>query len=160
MTDLPESVAVQVAAPPKPPAQVATLSDLECALITVEVELSDGVPLLVPCKLIPQFRMIQLGNMIPGATAPVVDYKSGGIPVYNYADPAYIAAALEINFKRNCLRLAEMIQMPIPGETLQERADYIRDHFDPRVTEGLAGVISSQVEKAKARIITRAETFQ
>jgi len=147
-------------APTAQPIPLATLADLECATITVEIELSDGVPLLVPCKLIPQWKLVQIGSVVPNAQPPLVDYAAGGKPVYNYSDPGYIAAQMEVNFRRNCLQLAAMIQIEIPdADTNEKRADYIRDNFDPRVTEGLAGIINQQIERVKARILTRAETF-
>jgi len=142
-----------------PPPPAASLSDLECSTITVVITLADDSEVTVPMKLIPQFRMMQLNAMIPSAIAPIVDYKAADKPVYNYNDPAYVAAANEVYFKRNCLNLAEMVLMPIPGDTLEERATYIREKFDPLVTDQLVSVVGIQREKVKARIITRAETF-
>jgi hypothetical protein len=162
MTDLPENVLPQ-AEPPKTP-QKATLLDLECATITVVVTLADDAEVTVPMRLIPQYRMMQLSAMIPSAVPPqpvdAVKAADGGVKwIYNYNDPAYIAEASEVAYKRNALMLAEMIQIDIPGETLEECATYIRDKFDPLVTDQLTSVIGMQREKAKARIITRAETF-
>jgi len=161
MTDLPENVQPQAIAPKTP--QMATLSDLECSTITVVVTLADENEVAIPVKLIPQWRMMQLSAMIPSAVPPVTDgakQPDGSVKwVYNYSDAGYLAAASEVGFKRNTLMLAEMVQMEIPGETLEKRAEYIRERFDPLVTDQLVSVIGMQREKAKARIITRAETF-
>lgn len=143
----------------------ASLSDLECGTITVVVTLADSAEVTVPMKLLPQYRMMQLSAMIPNAPLPQPTDAAGKNPdgsvkwIYNYNDPVYVAAANEVYFKRNCLILAEMVQLTIPGDSLQERADYIREHFDPLVTDQLTSVVSIQREKVKARIITRAETF-
>lgn len=145
---------------PKTPTQMATLDDLECATITVEIELADEARVILPMKMIPQFRMMQLSAMIPSATPPQpIDFISGGRPVYNYNDPAYIASVNEVTFKRSALMLAEMVCIDIPGNTLEEKALYIREKFDPLVTDQLIAVISERREKAKARVVTRAETF-
>lgn len=158
MTDQPVITATNGNSTPPP---VATLSDLEPSLITIVVTLVDDSEVTIPLKLVPQYRMMRLNAMVPSAMPPVVDYdlKNSGRPVYNYNDSTFIADSVEVNWKRNCLIMAEMIQLPIPGETLDERATYIREHFDPLVTDQLAGVIGERREKAKARIVTRAETF-
>lgn len=153
MTDAPT-----VTTPAETP-QIATLSDLECATITVIVELADASTVSVPMKMIPQYRMMQLSAMIPSAVPPLRDIAPGGKPVYNYEDSAYIANVGKVNFERSSLMLAEMISLSIPGETLEERATYIREKFDPIVTDQLVNVIAKRREEAKARIITRAETF-
>ena len=139
--------------------QIASLSDLECSTITVVVTLADDADVSIPVRMIPQHRMMQLSASIPSAVPPLVDYAAGGKPVYNYNDNTFIANASEVAFKRNCLMLAEMIQMDIPGEALEDKAQYIREKFDPLVTEQLIGVINDRREKAKARVVTRAETF-
>jgi len=143
----------------KPAPQVATLGDLECATITVIVTLADESEVTIPLRLLPQHRMMQLAATIPSAQPPLVNYASGGKPIYNYNDSAFVAEVNEIAFKRNCLMLAEMIQMNITGETVEDKAQYIREKFDPLVTEQLIGIVNDRREKAKARIITRAETF-
>jgi len=143
----------------------ATLSDLECSTITVVITLADSAEVTVPMKLIPQFRMMQLSAMIPDAPPPppgkdIRKNPDGSMNWdFNYNDPAYVAADAEVNWKRNCLMLAEMLQLPLTGETLQEKADYIRTAFDPLVTDQLISVVRIQRQKVKARIITRAETF-
>lgn len=147
-----------IAKVPEPP-QKAILSDLECATITVVITLADDNEVTVPMKMIPQYRMMQLSAMIPSAVPPLVDYAAGGKPVYNYNDAVFVAAVGKVNFERSCLMLAEMVKLDIPGETLEEKAAYIRETFDPIVTDQLVSVISERREKAKARIITRAETF-
>lgn len=157
MTDLPEIVPTPADAPKTP--QTATLSDLECATITVVVTLADDAEVTIPVRMIPQYRMMQLSAMIPSAVPPLVDYASGGKPIYNYADSVFVAAVGEVTFKRNCLMLAEMVQMQLPGDTLEDKATYIREKFDPLVTDQLVSVVGMQREKVKARIITRAETF-
>ena len=141
--------------------QKATLSDLECATITVVITLADDSPVTVPMKMIPQHRMMQLSAMIPSAMPPVVDYKTDGSrqPIYGYNDPAFVASVGRVQFERNCLMLAEMVQLDIPGATTEEKASYIRETFDPIVTDQLVNVIGERREKAKARIVTRAETF-
>lgn len=144
--------------PPETP-QKASLSDLECATITVVITLADNAEVALPMKMIPQYRMMQLSAMIPSAVPPLVDYAAGGKPVYNYADAKFVADVGEVQFKRNCLMLAEMVQIDIPGETLEEKSTYIREKFDPIVTDQLVSVVGERREKAKARIITRAETF-
>lgn len=158
MTDNPIDVTAPAKAPTTP--QKATLGDLECATITVIVSLADESEVIVPMKMIPQYRMMQLSAMIPSAMPPMVDIQHGTQkPIYNYADPAFVAAVGEVSFKRNCLMLAEMVKIDIPGETLEEKAKYIQETFDPIVTDQLIGVVSERREKAKARIVTRAETF-
>lgn len=149
---------------PEKPVVAAILSDLECSTITVVVTLADDAQVTVPMKLIPQYRMMQLNAMIPAAPLPAptdaVKKADGTIDwKINYNDPTYIAASNEVWFKRNCLNLAEMVLLPIPGDTLEDRAQYIREKFDPLVTDQLVSVVGMQREKVKARILTRAETF-
>lgn len=158
MTDNPIDVTTPVKALETP--QKATLSDLECALITVVITLADDSEVTVPMKMIPQYRMMQLSAMIPSAMPPMVDIQHGTQkPIYNYSDPAFVAAVGKVQFERNCLMLAEMVKIDIPGETLEGKATYIRETFDPIVTDQLVNVIGERREKAKARIVTRAETF-
>lgn len=143
---------------PTPP-PLATLSDLECATITVVVSLADDSEVIVPLKLITQARMMELGATVPSPKAPVVDYAPGGKPVFDYTDAGYQAAMAKANLARNTLSLAEMLQLYIPGATTDEKAQYIREKFDPIVTQSLIGVVNDQIGKAKARVISRAETF-
>lgn len=150
----------QIGVKPVETPQKATLADLECAMITVVIQLADDTEVTVPVKMIPQYRMMQLSAMIPSALPPVVDIQHGTQkPVYNYNDPAFVAQVGEVQFKRNCLMLAEMVKIDIPGETLDDKALYIRENFDPIVTDQLVNVVGERREKAKARIVTRAETF-
>jgi hypothetical protein len=55
--------------------------------------------------------------------------------------------------------MAEMMLMDIPGETNEQKAEYIRDKFDPLITEQIMLFISELRMKARARVIARAETF-
>lgn len=163
MTDAPEITQAPAALPEKPSPTLATLSDLECANITLIVPLHDEKEVAVPIRMVSQYRRMQINAMVAEPTPPTVDGNraaDGTINwVKNFSDPNYLMAATEANFKRNSMVMAEMIQLALPGDTLDEKGQYIREKFDPLVTQQIWNWYVNQFEKAKARIITRAETF-
>lgn len=144
--------------PPQIP-PLAKLDDLEVATINMVITLADNSEVTLPMKMIPRFKMLQLTASIPDPEPPLIDYGKGGVPIYNRNDATYLAGCEQASFKRNSILIAEMVLIELPGETLEQKAEYIRDKFDPLVTEQIVLALKLQQEKAKARIISRAATF-
>lgn len=157
MTDSPVQTTTEPMTLPTPP--IAKLEDLEAATINMVITLADNSEVTWPMRMLPQYRQMQLTAGIVNPQPPLIDFGKGGVPVYNHNDPAYIAGVEEAAFKRNSILIAEMSLIDIPGETLEERATYIREKFDPLVTEQIVLALKLQREKGKARIISRAATF-
>ncbi len=81
------------------------------------------------------------------------------VPEGTHIARSYLLADIGCQETNFGTKLQVVIGWEIPGETLEEQAAYIRETFDPIVTDQLVSVIGERREKAKARIITRAETF-
>ena len=147
----------------KPPdiPPLAQLADLECETINMVVTLMDGAEVTLPMKMLPQYRMMEITADIPEVKPPVKDFdlKKHGEPVYDYEDKAFLASAEAMTFKRNSVIIAESLLIDIPGETLAEKAEYVRTKFDPLVLEQIVLALRIQREKAKARIVARAGMF-
>lgn len=156
MTDSPTPTNAPKALP------MATLADLEASTINLAITLIDGNEVLLPIKLLSEYRTIQINHMRPTPDAPTTDAKKvdGAVQwIKNYNDPTYQLEAAKVISERASLQLAEMIQLPIPGDDLEAKGEYIRSKFDQLVIDQIFGAIREQREKAKARVITRAETF-
>lgn len=158
MTDVIDPPAVETPLPKTTP-PMATLDDLKLATITVVVMLADGEERTLKLHNISRLRIYQIRNSVPEPMPPIVDYLAANKPVYNTRDQGYIAQMAEVNYKRNSLVLLEMLQLEIPGETTDERLAFMQEQLDPMVYDALLEVVTSILEKAKARIISRADTF-
>lgn len=138
---------------------MATLDDLKLATITVVITLADGEERTLILHNISRLRIYQIRNSVAEPMPPVVDYLAANKPVYNYRDQGYLSQMAEVNYKRNSLVLLEMLQLDIPGDTADDRLTFMQEQLDPMVYDALLDVVTGILEKAKARIISRAETF-
>lgn len=155
MTDNPITEAASTA----PPIPMATLDDLKLATITVVVMLADGAEVALKLNNISRFKIYQIRNSVKEPLPPIVDYIAADKPIYNRLDQGYLSQMIEVNYKRNSLVLLEMLQLDIPGETADERLTFMQEQLDPMVYDALLEVVTSILDKAKARIIHRADTF-
>lgn len=158
MTDAIISPAVAApTVPPVPP--MATLDDLRLATITVVIPLADGEERSLKLNNISRLRMMQIRNSVQEPLPPVVDYLAADKPVYNYRDASYQMQMAEVNYKRNSLIMIEMLQIVIPGDTPDEKMQFMQEQLDPMVYDALIDIVTGILAKAKARVISRADTF-
>lgn len=159
MTDAPITPTADVKPLETPP--VAKLADLELATINMVVTLMDGAEVTLPMKMLPQFRMMEITTAVPDPLlkAPLKDWGKGGVPILDEEDRVYLAEKERTTFLRNSIIIAESLLIDIPGSTPTEKAEYVREKFDPLVLEQITMALQIQRQKAKARIIARAATF-
>ena len=142
--------------PEKPVVQIVGFGDLPDRDITVFVEMADN-QLAFPCRTLTYKRFNELGRLIPDPEPPFDAGPKGRI--YHLQDPAYLAKFPEVADKRMYYRLAEFLRLPIPGETMAEKAAYLSENLEYTIVKALIEAMQQNMLEGKAHVEARAATF-
>ncbi len=138
--------------------RAATLADLTIANYTVELEFEDGEILEVEMRELSFKQWQELGYSVTEPGAPHITTAKGG-KTYDYNDPPYLQLRAQANDRRNILRLAAAMVEDVPGETVEEKADYLAENLDPVMLGGLLQAVYLRGEQITARVVERAGSF-
>ena len=139
--------------------RLATLDDLKSAVLNVEIELEDGDVVLLPFKMPTYFEVLDMESRIPMPEAPINGVDKQGKPVRNFADPSWQAQVNKVTARRNMTLIARNLKIQIPGDTENDKTDWIQENLGAVVMRQLQGLIDSVIRKGEARIEGRAMTF-
>lgn len=133
---------------------VQSLSDLVSTGITVTVE-REGTIFKFKAKPMTYTRWQELGWLVPQPQANVSGFDNRGRPIYDDKNAVFQTALQRAETERTYLRLAEFLDMELPGETVQEKAEVLKQTLEPdmfKVLESaLWGVATEGVTSAKDR---------
>ncbi len=139
---------------------VTSLSDLSVnESITIEIPLPSGDLAVIPWRTLSIAEWDSIGQGVPDPTPPVVGGNKDG-PIFNYRDADYLMHVREAMAERNYRRLAKSLRIDIPGETLTEQANAVKNTMDAYVTAALIDFMTRIAKESEARISARAATFQ
>lgn len=146
--------------PASEPPPMATLDDFKPRTIPVEIDIG-GEPKLMELRGLTyyQFNKVMVDITDPAPVEGGIDPKTKRV-WYNYNDPGYLARRTAVEMERQFVRLARSIVKPaIPGETEQERVEWIRDNFDANPVRQLNALIAAIAMRGEAKIQNLADSF-
>jgi hypothetical protein len=146
---------------PKPaPRLIASFADLAPVTILAEITMPDDDVLLVPMRELRYSEFARLGLEVPAPTPPMMGIDpTTKRPLYDYSNPDYQRQLTEANIRRGYRRLIEMIDIPIPGDTVDEKIDNLDKLTSHGVVKQLLDVVNELADKAEGRISAKAATF-
>jgi hypothetical protein len=142
-------------------AVLATLDDLKPATIKAEIEVGDGGYVLMELNALTYFRFNKIGLEVADPAPPIggIDPKTKR-PMPDYNDPGYKARLAEAGMRRTLRRIAAAIAKPlIPGESLDEKEEWVRENVSASVVNQLSTLVSAAALRGEARIVDRASRF-
>lgn len=139
---------------------VLSLDDLSTMQVNVEIELLNGDILAVPIKTLTYREWLEIGWEVPAPTPPISGVDASKRPVFNHNDPGYLANLERVNMERNYRRLLRALQIPIPGNTVDEQLDALKSKLDGAICRQLLNAINETGMAGEARIAARAESFR
>lgn len=172
-----EIVNVEPQPVPEKKRRKAKLDDLKPALITVEVEDvdtdedgnavldEDGNPVPVilefTMRTLSYFRYNQINAEVIDPSPATMGVGADKRPIFDTNDAGYRQRLNEAAAERTIRRLAEALVDPvIPGNTAQEKAQWMKDNMPTALVNQLAAVEWSTLARGQARIANRANSFQ
>ena len=124
----------------------------------VKIEIKgQAEPVVIPCRALSYKRYQEIRRLIPETPVPAMGGPRGKI--YDTENPEYKQKRTEANEQRNYLCLAEFIQADIPGDSLQDRADWLANNMEMGIVNELLSQMLGTVENGRAAIEGRAATF-
>lgn len=134
--------------------QIRSLADLVSTGITVKVE-REGTVFEFKAKPMTYARWQELGWMVPQPQANVSGFDNRGRPIFDDRSAAYQAALQRAESERTYLRLAEFLDMDIPGDSVQAKAESLKQSLETDVYKvleaALWAVATEGVTSAKDR---------
>lgn len=137
---------------------ITSLDQLRPPTITVEVEMADGTIAIIPMRALTYFQWHELGYAVPQPLPPTVGAGASG-PVYDRTDSNFLIACAKADIERDFRRLATALQIPVQGDTIEAKAQTLKDTLDASITRQLIGILQQQARAGEARIAERAATF-
>ena len=125
--------------------------------VTIEIEGQDEM-IVIPCRALTFRRYQEIGRMVPDVAPPTMAGKNGIL--YDWQNPEYKAKQEAVQEQRNMLRLAEFVQADIPGNTLQDKADYIANELEMGVVYALKSAMDKTMQGGGASVSAREANFQ
>lgn len=141
--------------------QPATLEDLLAPEhATVIVQLEDGKEVTVNLRIPTAWQQLQIRQQVSDPAPPVsgIDPKTKR-PIFDFNNPAYLAAREQAEMDRNYRMLLFALELPIPGNTDDEKLEFLKTKFSARLTRQLNVGMAVLVGGGQARIAGRAATF-
>lgn len=156
MTD--QEIPTDEQADERPRIEVKSLKDIGRRDVTIEIEHRNEI-LVFQAKTLTFKRFQELGRLVDAPQPPAMGVDANKRPLYNLNDPGYKKQVDEAENRRGLLRLAEFLDMDIPGETPQEKADALAEALEQDVVISLFNAMWGTVVEGKARVEARAATF-
>ena len=138
----------------------ATLGDLHKTTILAEIELADGEVVVIELRSLSYFTYNQIRWSVPDPAPETVGMDKHGKPIYGYNDPAFRRKVNEAEMQRTYKLLLAALVMDIPGETDDDRLEYLQNELDASIVRQLVEMLQKMAVKGEARIAARAQTFQ
>lgn len=151
MADEPEKKA-------RPQRRATSLTDLASPKIDAILEYED-YDLVVPIRIPSAHEWNQIGYSVLAPVPPINGVDSNKRPVYDRNDPGYLRRLAEAEDERTYRRLLACIELPVEGETQDEKLASLRAALGPNAFWKLNALISQKLQEGEARIVNRAETF-
>jgi hypothetical protein len=126
------------------------------ATIVVELPNNQGMYYKLHTLTISEWN--EIGSAVPQPQPPVSGFD-GKQPIYNERDPGYLTACGNADLERNLRRLAAAVQIDIPGETLEEKAEALHK-MDSNVARQLLAALLSLTFGGLVQIDKRADSFR
>lgn len=105
------------------PINATSLDDLAPPVMTITIPRPDGVMVNVKLRALTEGEVWKIRQSIAWPKPPVGGYKSGGIPILDYADTNYLKAQSECNKTLATKAILLGLQLEIPGSTEDERLE-------------------------------------
>lgn len=138
---------------------ISSLTQLPSRDVPVRIEIEGQAnPVIIPCRALTFRRYQEIGRMVPDVAPPSMAGKTG--VMYDWQNPEYKAKQEAAQEQRNMLRLAEFIQADIPGNTLQDKADYIASELEMGVVYALKSAMDKTIQGGGASVSAREANFQ
>jgi len=141
--------------PPRP----ATLGDLGRTDVDVIIELPGGDEVLIPMRSLSYHRYNAIRWSVPDPAPPVNGVDKNGRPVFDYHDATHLKRVADAGLERTYRLLLASLKLDIPGESDEEKLQYLRDEMDGAIVRQLMNVMEQIATKGSARIAARAGAF-
>lgn len=141
----------------KPKLTVSSLADLSPRQVMVEIERDQDV-LTVPCRMLSYGEWQRLGYEVLDPEPPFLAGPKGKI--YDYNDPNYQRTVKQMADERTYRRLLAFVDIEIPGKTVEEKIEHLRDGLEFGVLNQLVTAMMRVAVEGRARVEARAEAFQ
>lgn len=139
-------------------ADALSLDDLAPLNVRVEIEHGDRI-LTVPLKTLSYFEWVRLGYEVQSPVPPTMGVDKQGRPLLDTRDPTYLRQLDEAGMERGYIRLLAALDIPIPGDTREEKIAALKSRLDTNVVRQLQSILNQLASEGEARIVGRAETF-
>lgn len=154
--------------PQKQVITATTLADLAPRRGTVIVQRPDDQDdLSIPYRELSYKRYWEIGRMVedpPPHTGEMVDFtknEKGEVKqVFSVDTLKYQQARADAENQRALMRLAEFIDLPIDGETLEARAETLQNTLPHDVMNALSAAMRQLTIGSEAKVEARAHSFQ
>ncbi len=140
---------------------IGTATSLEDGLTyeaTIVVELPNNQGMIYKLRTLTISDWNRIGSTVPQPQAPVSGWD-GKRPIYDERDVGYLAACGEADLERNLRRLATAVQIDIPGETTEEKAEALKA-MDSNVARQLVAALLTLTFGGLVQIDKRAASFR
>lgn len=140
------------------------LADLGVEVVDVNVTTSYGRTITIPLRLLSWHEWTAIGTAVHDPAMPNNRRDaSGNNGLPNPFDMKYQAEKAEADEERAYRRLAKALKgggNDIPGETLEDQAEAIREVIEVGIANALLTLLGKMASEGKARVLERAESFQ
>lgn len=137
---------------------ISDLALLETLPVNVEVEWHDGTVKAIPMRTLSFGRWLEIDRMVADPPPHIAGGNAKG-PIYDYNNVDYLRARAQADERRLMLKIAEAIALPIPGDTLEAKADYIDTKMDGMIVNSLGIWLRRSFGARLASAKARAENF-
>lgn len=143
----------------------ATLDDVKPSFLIVEMDDvdEDGELVVIEFKMrvLSYFRFNEIGKMVNDPTPEAMGVDGNKRPIFDTNSADFRNKLNDAASERSILRLAESLVEPeIPGDTLQEKAAWMKDNMPTAIVSQLINAMGSTLMRGEARIKSRADSFQ
>lgn len=144
-------------------AKPISLKDLGAEVVDVSIETAYGRTITLPLRLMTWHEWSSIGEAVRDPAIPNDRRDSNGNAQPNPYSMKYQAELAEAREERQYRRLAFALKgggNDIPGETLEEQAEAIREVIEVGIATALILLLGKMASEGQARILTRADSFQ
>lgn len=141
--------------------RITSLADMANFSPAYDVEVEhEGDVLVFPCKMLSYADWQAAALRVPEPVPPINGVDKAGRPVMNRNDAGYLRDRTKAADLRSALRLAQFVQIELPGETPEAQAQALMDTLPPAVFNGLIMALEAAFRGRAARVHARAGTFR
>ncbi len=138
---------------------LTSLAELGTRRFDVELELTDGEILVIPMHTLSFRQWNEAAMEVKDPPPPVMGADNNGAPIFDTKNPDYQLALTEASNKRSWHRLLASMDIEVPGESTEDKIEWMEDHLERGVAEQLVTVMMNIALEVKAHIADRAFSF-